>query len=126
MLYGFLLTIYVVICLLLALIILIQKGKSSMGLGGLGGGTQMLFGGSGGQDIFQKITWVFTAVFLFGSLMLALMKMGQKNAFKYVNQQGLQPKPLVNPTASPDLNRPVTIPAPAPEKTEPGSEAQQQ
>jgi len=53
---------------------MIQEGKNSMGLGGIGGGTQMLFGGSGGQDIFQKITWVLGAIFLFGSLTLALMK----------------------------------------------------
>ncbi len=45
-----------------------------MGLGGLGGSAQMLFGGSGGQDLFQKITWVFVAIFMSGSLFLTLMK----------------------------------------------------
>ena len=74
MLYEFLVTIYSVICLLLILIILVQKGKGSMGLGGLGAGTQMLFGGSGGQDLFQKITWVLATFFMLGSLVLALMK----------------------------------------------------
>lgn len=74
MLYGFLLTLYIINCILLVLIILIQKTKSSMGLGGFGGGSQMLFGGSGGQDIFQKITWVLGAFFMAGSLGLALMR----------------------------------------------------
>jgi preprotein translocase subunit SecG len=74
MLYGILVTLFTIMCLLLILVILIQKGKSSMGLGSLGGGSQMLFGGSGGQDVFQKATWVMGALFMAGSLGLALMK----------------------------------------------------
>lgn len=45
-----------------------------MGLGSLGGGTQLLFGGSGGQDLFQKATWVMAALFMGGSLGLAMLK----------------------------------------------------
>jgi preprotein translocase subunit SecG len=74
MLYGLLLTMYFVVCLFLILIVLIQKGKSSMGIGSIGGGSQLIFGGSGGQDVFQKITWVLGALFMAGSLILALMK----------------------------------------------------
>jgi len=61
-----------------------QKGKGSMGLGGFGGGAQMLFGGSGGQDMFQKITWVLGAIFMTGALMLSLMKSTEHKKFKYV------------------------------------------
>jgi protein translocase SecG subunit len=50
-----------------------------MGLGNLGGGTQLLFGGSGGQDLFQKMTWILGAIFMFGSLGLAIMKTRQVN-----------------------------------------------
>lgn len=74
MLYGFLLTLYIINCFLLIGIILIQKTKSSMGLGALGGSSQTLFGGSGGQDIFQKITWILGALFMAGSLGLSLMR----------------------------------------------------
>lgn len=56
-----------------------------MGLGAFGGGTQMLFGGSGGQDLFQKVTWGLGAVFLFGSLLLALMKSSQVSTSQYVS-----------------------------------------
>ena len=95
MLFGFLVTIYIVICSFLIIMILIQKGKSSMGLGGLGGGSQMLFGGSGGQDMFQKITWILTAIFLFGSLVLSIMKTTQRGNFKYVPKTTTAaPKPL--------------------------------
>ena len=45
-----------------------------MGLGGLGGGTQLLFGGSGGQDLFQKVTWALGTIFMVGSLVLAMVK----------------------------------------------------
>lgn len=86
MLYGLLLTLFIVLCFLLVLLVIIQKGKSSAGLGSLGGGTQMLFGGSGGQDIFQKITWVLGGLFMAGSLFLALMKSQQITQSKYLSR----------------------------------------
>ncbi|MFC1870738.1 preprotein translocase subunit SecG [Candidatus Dependentiae bacterium] len=112
MLYGFLLTIYIILCLFLVLLVLIQKGKSSLGLGSLGGGAQALFGGGGGQDIFQKVTWILVAIFLLGSLGLSLMKTSMRHSFKYANTQKAAPKPLTDTTPSPDLKNPVTIPTP--------------
>ncbi len=73
-LYNLLILLFVILCLSMVFIILLQKGKSSMGLGSMGGGTQLLFGGSGGQDLFQKATWVMGALFMGGSLILAMMK----------------------------------------------------
>jgi len=72
--YGILIAGFIFVCFILLLLILIQKGKSSMGIGNLGGGNQMLFGGSGGQDIFQKTTWVLGTIFMGGSLLLAFVK----------------------------------------------------
>jgi preprotein translocase subunit SecG len=73
-LYTISVVLFTLLCIFLVLIILVQKGKSSMGLGSLGGGTQMLFGGSGGQDLFQKVTWAMGALFMFSSLALAIIK----------------------------------------------------
>ncbi len=84
-----------------------------MGLGGLGGGSQALFGGSGGQDIFQKVTWVLVGIFLFGSLVLSILKTSNRNTFKYAQQKPAAPKPLTDTTPSPDLKKKVTIPSPA-------------
>lgn len=84
MLYEFLLTLYIINSLLLILIVLMQKGKGGMGLGSMGGGAQMLFGGSGGQDIFQKTTWVLGIIFMAGALMLSLMKSTEHKKFKYL------------------------------------------
>ena len=73
-LYNLLIILFTLLCLTMLFIILLQKGKSSMGLGSMGGGTQLLFGGSGGQDLFQKATWVMGALFMGGSIFLAMMK----------------------------------------------------
>jgi preprotein translocase subunit SecG len=86
MIFGLLISLYTFLCIFLVLIILLQKGKSSLGMGGLGGGTQMLFGGSGGQDLFQKITWGMGALFLAGSLALALMKSHLVQKSRYLSQ----------------------------------------
>lgn len=83
MLYGLLLAFFIIVCFLLVLIVLAQQGKGSMGLGNIGGATQMIFGGSGGQDLFQKITWVLGALFLIGSLWLSLMKTASYNRSGY-------------------------------------------
>jgi protein translocase SecG subunit len=73
-LFALLSFIFAIFMVFLILIVLIQKGKGSLGIGNLGGGNQMLFGGSGGQDLFQKITWGLGAILIFGSLGLAVWK----------------------------------------------------
>lgn len=45
-----------------------------MGVGAFGGSSQLLFGGSGGQDLMQKITWALVALLMVSSLVLSLMK----------------------------------------------------
>lgn len=84
MLYGFLLTLYLINCFFLVLIILMQKGKGGLGLGGLGGGAQMIFGGGGGQDLFQKTTWVLGTIFISGAMLLSLMKSSEHKKFRYL------------------------------------------
>lgn len=86
LLFSFLVSLFILLCLVLILLVLVQKGKSSMGIGALGGGTQMLFGGSGGQDLFQKTTWVLGAIFMLGSLGLALMKKPPKSVLQKLAQ----------------------------------------
>jgi preprotein translocase subunit SecG len=81
--FALLTTLFVFVCFLLILLILIQKGKGTMGLGSIGGGAQMLFGGSGGQDLFQKMTWILGAIFMFGSLILSIMKTSDYQSSRY-------------------------------------------
>jgi len=82
-------TLYGFLCLFIILLVLIQKGKSSMGLGNMGGGNQLLFGSSGGQDIFQKITWICCFLLITGSLFLAIYKgkYGSRSYSAYIPAQ---------------------------------------
>ena len=94
MLYGFLLTLYLINCFFLVVIILMQKGKSGLGMGGLGGGAQMIFGGSGGQDLFQKITWVLGTIFITGAMFLSLMKSSEHKKFRYLAPNKVMAQPI--------------------------------
>lgn len=94
MLYGLFASIFVLVCIVSILIILVQKGKGSSGIGSMGGGTQMLFGGSGGQDIFQKITWICIGIFLGGTLLLAFLKNTSSNESRYLSHVKRAPTPL--------------------------------
>jgi preprotein translocase subunit SecG len=109
MLYGILLSFYILVCFLIILLVLVQKGKSSLGLGTMGGGTQLLFGASGGQDIFQKTTWVLCFLLMFGSLGLALMKSSSLYTTRYLPQ--ITDTRLIPQTTAPATPAPETIPA---------------
>lgn len=74
MVYGLLLTLFIILGIFIVLFVLIQQSKGSLGIGSMGGETQMLFGGSGGQNFFQKATWTMGVFFMVLSLVLALMK----------------------------------------------------
>lgn len=102
MLFGFLLTLYIINCVLLVLVILIQQGKGGLGIGAIGGGSQMLFGGSGGQDLFQKITWTLAAIYMIGSLGLSIMRTREFQTSSYLraSHQSQTPAPIANPAAA--------------------------
>jgi protein translocase SecG subunit len=92
--YGFL-------CLLTILLVLVQRGKGNMGLGNTGGGNQAIFGSSGGQDIFQKITWGCLVILLAGSLVLALLK--GRQAGSHANYRSQNSMPLSDDYGSQDF-----------------------
>lgn len=84
MLYGLAVTFFVIVCFFLILFILIQQSKERTGLGSLGGSSQMLFGGSGGQELLQKITWILGAIFIVGSLVLSIVKTRSQKTISYL------------------------------------------
>lgn len=105
MLFGFLLTLYTLNCLILVLVILIQQGKGGLGIGSIGGSSQMLFGGSGGQDLFQKATWVLGTVYMLGSLLLAVMRTQELRTSSYLKEfptEMHQPAPIQKAADSTD------------------------
>ena len=116
MLYGLLLSIFVMISGLLIIIILLQQGKGGLGLGAIGSTSQMIFGGSGGQDVFQKATWILGALFMSGSLLLALMKTRQLEEGGVVARRTAPVLPVQQqmPTHAPAPEGPSPVqPAPA-------------
>ena len=69
----FLTVIYVIVCLFLILVVLLQAGKGG-GLGALSGGsTQSVFGGAGAANFMTRLTMVVAALFMFLSATLAYM-----------------------------------------------------
>jgi len=79
--FALLMGFFIILVVALAIFILIQQGKGDLGLGSMGG-TQMLFGGSGGQDFFERTTWTLGFLFIFGSLGLAVLKSKERNESK--------------------------------------------
>ncbi|MFA6263310.1 MAG: preprotein translocase subunit SecG [Candidatus Babeliales bacterium] len=96
--YAFLMTLFIVLCFFLALFILIQQGKGDLGLGSMGG-SQMLFGGSGGQEFFEKATWIMGAVFMFGALGLSILKAKEMRSSVLEGAQAPIQAPLQTPVA---------------------------
>lgn len=72
MLIALLTTGIVLLSLLIIIAVLIQEGKGDMGLGSAS--RQILFGGSGGQNILEKITWVIGFLFMAIALGLTIAK----------------------------------------------------
>jgi len=76
MLYGVILGIHVLVCILLCLVVLLQSSKGSglAGGGAFGGGAEStIFGGRGAATFLSKATTVFGAAFMVTSLALTLM-----------------------------------------------------
>ena len=110
MLYEFLVILFVIVCLFMILLVLVQKGKGGMGIGTMGGSSQMLFGSSGGQDLFQKITWGLGAIFMFGSLGLSLMKTSTSYNIRYTPKTQVVPQKFAE--VAPNVSQESTQEAP--------------
>jgi len=73
--------IFVILCVILVIIILLQSDKSA-GMGILGGGSSSSAFGSSAADVITKITAVMIAIFMLGSLGLAIMESSSKTSLK--------------------------------------------
>ncbi len=106
MLFTVLITFYVVICVSLIVVILLQSGKGSglSGILGSGGGGQTIFGARAG-DVMTKTTTVLAICFMGFSLFLALLSARQSSSLVgEIEAAGLempQSEPLAVEEASP-------------------------
>jgi protein translocase SecG subunit len=83
MLLGLFSFCYFWVCVLIILLVLMQKAKGSLGMQG-GAQAQAIFG-STGQDTFQKATWILGILFMLGSLGLAKYRTYLASKSEYVD-----------------------------------------
>jgi preprotein translocase subunit SecG len=69
--YIFAVIVHVLVCFLLVLIVLLQRGKGASMGAAFGGSSQTIFGSSGPGTFLGKITTVIALVFMVTSLYLA-------------------------------------------------------
>jgi len=103
MLYYLLVTLYVLVCLVLMLVILLQQGKGGDIASAFGGGSsQAAFGARSGATVLSRATTVCAVLFILGAMALAII--GQRGPGSVVSGVRL---PASAPTA------PAQPPAPA-------------
>lgn len=74
-------SLFIVICAVLIFLILIQQGKGA-GVGfSMGGASQAMFGGSGGRDVFIKITGGLAVAFVVICIILARMAVSDATGY---------------------------------------------
>jgi preprotein translocase subunit SecG len=127
---GFLYVVEVITCLLLGLVVILQKPKEG-GLGGLAGGMgEAVFGADAGNVLIKVTVWL-GSIFLVNTLVLASLTskvnskslMASEKAPTPVQQQmpalpPAAPAPTAAPVKAPAAApaKPATAPAPAPAK----------
>jgi len=111
-----LMVFFIILCLFLVLFILIQQGKGDIGLGSLGGSSQLLFGGSGGQSFFEKATWIMGAIFILGALGISIIKSKEYGLSK-LKDVTIQKQAPAAPGKSEPASTPISKTAPGKNKT---------
>ena len=72
--WGVLLFVHILVCVLMIMVILLQTGKgASMGAAFGGGSSQTVFGSAGPVGFLNKLTTVIAVVFMLTSLVLAFL-----------------------------------------------------
>ncbi len=108
MLYYALSTFYVLTCLILLMVILLQQGKGDMAAAFGGGSSQSAFGARAGATVLSKATAILSVLFMLGAMALSIMGRGGSGSVV----SGTAP---AAPISVPKL--PVTTPAAAPATT---------
>jgi preprotein translocase subunit SecG len=110
MLYYFVVTLYVLVCLLLMVTILLQQGKGGDIANAFGGGSsQAVFGARSGATLLTRATSVLAALFVILAMVLTVW--GQRGPGSVVGGLGAPPAPAAAP--APANASPTTTPAPA-------------
>lgn len=118
--FGFVVTIHVIICVFLVTIVLLQQGKGAEA-GAVFGGSEALFGAAGPTTLLQKITTALAISFMVTSMGLTYLSAQRSN----VSVVKDMPKEETQATTAPSQGtQPTDVAKPLPadivaEKTEP-------
>jgi preprotein translocase subunit SecG len=118
MLYYLIATLYILSCLVLLMVVLLQQGKGGDIASAFGGSSsQTAFGARSGATLLSRATAVGAALFVIGALALAVI--GQRGTGSVV---GTLPAPTpASAPASKPATKPTT-PAPAPAQPAPAQQ----
>jgi preprotein translocase subunit SecG len=94
MISTFVTIVYVVACLFMVLVILIQQKGG--GLGSLGGAaSQSVFGSGGGTDILARLTTISASIFMIGAMYLAYLS--AHNGSDFLKEKSAETEPQDTP-----------------------------
>jgi preprotein translocase subunit SecG len=114
MLYYLVATLYVLTCMVLMLVILLQQGKGGDIANAFGGGSsQAAFGARSGATVLSRATTVCAVLFVLGALMLGIV--GQRGPGSVIGGRAPARAPAAPPPASslpPNPTPAPTTPAP--------------
>ena len=113
MLYYVAVGIYVIVCLTLMLVVLLQQGKGGSMANAFGGGTtQAAFGARSGATVLSRATTVCAVLFVIGALYLGIA--GQRGGGGSSVVGGRAPSSGAPATPAPAPAQPAPQPTPAP------------
>ena len=111
MLYYLVVTLYVLTCLVLVLVILLQQGKGGDIASAFGGGSsQAAFGARSGATVLSRATTVCAVLFVVGAIALGIL--GQRGPGSVLGGRAQQ-APASAPAAPAPAPSPAPTPAPA-------------
>lgn len=113
MLYYLVAGIYVLVCLTLMLVVLLQQGKGGDIANAFGGGSsQAAFGARSGATVLSRTTAIAAAVFMIGAVILGVMgQRGPGSVLGTIDVPAPVPTPVTTP--APAAATPAATPAPA-------------
>ena len=114
MLYYVAVGIYVIVCLTLIMVVLLQQGKGGSMANAFGGGaTQAAFGARSGATVLSRATTVCAVLFIIGALYIGVAGQGGGGGSSVVG--GRAPARSSAPaTPAPAPAKPAPAPTPAP------------
>src|SRR4051812_3780203 len=107
-------TFYVLTCLILLMVILLQQGKGDMAAAFGGGSSQSAFGARAGATVLSKATAILSVLFMLGAMALSIMGRGGSGSVVSGTAAPPVPRAPITAPATPGAPAPATTPSTAP------------